>query len=527
MKYLFKTIKYLAAFLLSLIALIFVGSMVLYFSADRSIPVDENFKLRGKVISCEGGVTQYDSSFLKQSRQGLWEIYLKGGAEERGAAIGQLCKSLMYEQEKAFVDQIYEMIPSRGYVNFLKYLTVIYNRNLKRDIPDEFKKEIYASSLGCSHEFDFIGDAYDRQLNYHAAHDIGHVMQEYMLVGCTSFAVWGSQSADTTLIVARNFDFYAGDKFSENKLISFYFPDLGYKFASVGWAGMTGVLSGMNETGLTVTINAAQSRPPLSSKTPISIITRQILQYASNIEEAYNIALSMKSFVSESILIGSASDGYAAIIEKSPQSTVLYRENGERIISTNHFLSPENVSRLSKEDKLELEKGHSLYRYRRVEELLDSIGTITPEKAAFILRNPYGLHGKHIGWANEMAINQFIAHHTVIFQPAKRLMWVSTSPWQVGEMVAYDLGDIFKNGSQRGVDQNISKVTSIPADSLLLNNVCPKVVEFRKLAGIINEAIKERKSIDSNVLQRLVEINPDYDYTYSLIDKYNSSSKND
>ncbi len=163
MKYLFKTIKYLAAFLLSLIALIFVGSMVLYFSADRSIPVDENFKLRGEVISYEGGVTQYDSSFLRQARQGLWEIYLKGGAEERGAAIGQFCKSLMYEQEKAFVDQIYEMIPSIGYVNFLKYLTVIYNRNLKRDIPDEFKKEIYASSLGCSHEFDFIGDAYDRQ----------------------------------------------------------------------------------------------------------------------------------------------------------------------------------------------------------------------------------------------------------------------------------------------------------------------------------------------------------------------------
>ncbi|HRT84296.1 MAG TPA: choloylglycine hydrolase, partial [Bacteroidales bacterium] len=126
-----------------------------------------------------------------------------------------------------------------------------------------------------------------------------------------------------------------------------------------------------------------------------------------------------------------------------------------------------------------------------------------------------------------MAINQFIAHHAVIFQPEKRLMWVSTSPWQVGEMVAYDLGDVFKKGSQGGIDQNRSKVTSIPADSLLLNNVCPKVVEFRKLAGIINEAVKERKSIDSNVLQRFVEINPDYDYTYSLIDKYNSSSKKD
>ena len=35
--------------------------------------------------------------------------------------------------------------------------------------------------------------------------------------------------------------------------------------------------------------------------------------------------------------------------------------------------------------------------------------------------------GAELGLANEMAINQFSAHHSVIFQPEKKLMWVSTS----------------------------------------------------------------------------------------------------
>jgi predicted choloylglycine hydrolase len=108
-----------------------------------------------------------------------------------------------------------------------------------------------------------------------------------------------------------------GEKFAENKIVCFINPSDGYKFMMITWADLIGVVSGMNEKGLTVTINAARSAIPRQAATPVTILAREILQYASTIQEAYEISKKRKLFVSESIMIGSAIDHRTTIIEKS------------------------------------------------------------------------------------------------------------------------------------------------------------------------------------------------------------------
>lgn len=355
-------------------------------------------------------------------------------------------------------------------------------------------------------------------MNYHSAHDLGHAMQDYMLVGCSSFATWGTQSADSSLLIGRNFDFYVGDAFAHNKLVSFYEPEQGYKFASVGWPGMIGVLSGMNETGLTVTINAAKSAVPTGSATPISILTREILQYASTIEEAYAIAQKRQTFVSESILIGSAKDGKAAIIEKSPEKTVLFAgEEKDRIICTNHYQS----EAFSKDERNmeNIRTSDSPYRFARLKELINENRPIDVTKAASILRNHKGLQNADLGLANEMAINQFIAHHSVIFQPERRIMWVSTSPWQCGKYVAYDLNKIFSDS----IDflREISEPEqTIPADTFMEQPEFKQLLTYKKLTPLLLKKIRRKEKVEDSVLKRYEASNPSLYFVYEVLGDY-------
>ena len=406
------------------------------------------------------------NSWFRKSKTGLYELYIEGeNPFERGVIEGKLTKELVQLQEDYFSEQINKMIPSNFYRHFLKYFIGWFNRNLPKYVNEEFKEEIYGISFSASDNYGYIGDKYQRILNYHSAHDIGHALQNLMLVGCTSFGTWGTASKDSQLIIGRNFDFWVGDDFAKNKIIAFVNPQKGYKYMSVTWGGFVGVVSGMNEKGLTVTINAAKSGYPTGAATPVSLVAREIVQYAKNINEAIAIAQKRKMFVSESFLVGSAMDNKAVLIEKTPDAVAVYDPHQNTILCTNHFQSKEFL--YSEKNKEQQKNTATTYRYKRLQELLKQQPTNTVENTIRILRDYKGLNNANIGIGNEKAVNQFIAHHSIVFEPQKLKVWVSTAPWQMGAFVCYDLNKIF---SMAGLKKNIEIIDSaytIPADPFI------------------------------------------------------------
>lgn len=495
---------------------LFAVGLYLFNTADFQQPSDNIDWSRYELIIDTDTLSACRFGSRKLNEYGLWEMRIAGNPIDRGAAYGLMNSKLLENQESVFVEQIHQMIPSEYWVEFLHKLILIFNRNMANYIPIEYRQEIYAMSLSCSDKYNGYGSPYVRQLNYHAAHDIGHAMQEYMLVGCSSFATWGTNSEDGNLLIGRNFDFYMGTKFAENKLILFVEPTEGYDFVSVTWPGMMGVLSGMNEEGLTVTINAAKGALPVSSAMPISLLARHILQYASDISEAYEIAEQYKTFVSESLMIGSVKDGYVAVIEKTPERIALYKAPNERIVCTNHYQSAMFAD--DEYNKENMQTSDSPYRMERINELLDSMVPMNVEKAVYILRNRYGVGNKDIGIGNEKSVNQFIAHHSVVFQPDKLRMWVSTSPWQLGAFVCYDLHDVF--GKNQQVESYAIDSFTIPADTASVNNDCKRVVKYREQYNILMQAEKDLQRVSDDFIMEYINNNPHYYQVYNSLGDY-------
>jgi hypothetical protein len=388
---------------------------------------------------------QIGNNFLSKNNHGLWELYVEGDPLERGRVIGSLTRELMQNQERVFLSKVNDLVPSKTKQSLLRGFLKWYNRKMYRHIPEEFKAEIYGASRYSSDEFNSIAPPYLRALYLHSAHDIGHALQDLALVGCSSFAAWGNKTEDGSLVIGRNFDFYAGDDFAKEKIIAFVNPSKGYKYMSVTWGGMIGVVSGMNDQGLTITINAGKSKIPLIAKTPITLVTREILQYASTIDEAIEIARNREVFVSEAIFIGSAKDKRAAVIEVSPNNFGIYDvpNSAEQLICSNHFQS--NPYANDKRNLKQIKESHSMYRFDRMEELIEETEKLNPSEAIAILRNKNGLDDASIGFGNEKALNQLLAHHGIVFKPEELKVWVSTNPYQLGEFVAYDLNEVFSN----------------------------------------------------------------------------------
>lgn len=491
-------------------------------AADRAVLGAERKK-------ADAGFYTLGNSWIKKSETGLWEMYVEGDGFQRGVREGKLNRELAEKQEVAFVDQIKKMIPSQAMLNYLKFFIGFFNRDIDKYITEEYKEEIYGESLFASDKFDFIAPKYYRMLNYHAAHDIGHALQDKnMTVGCTAFSAWAGRTDDHTLIIGRNFDFYVGDAFAEDKLINFVKPAEGYRFMMVSWAGMIGAVSGMNEKGLTVTINASKSEIPTSAATPISLVAREILQYAKNINEALAIAKKRKTFVSESLLIGSAEDNRTATIEKTPSRTALFESpEPDYIICANHYQGkafqndPVNISNI--------EKSSSSYRLRRMTQLIGQHREITVADAASILRNRKGLNDEDIGLGNEKSLNQLIAHHSVIFKPAKLQVWISTNPFQLGQYVCYDLNKIFAEAP--GLDKKeelYEKALGIPADPFLYSAAFRKFNAWKEMREAFRMAHKKKlaPALSEKAITDFTDCNPEYFETYFILGNYYGDAGN-
>jgi hypothetical protein len=418
-------------------------------------------------------------------REGLRVVFLKGSPLEIGYADGTLMQEKMHTLENEFMKMIQGYVPKHWVMELLKNYVMYRNRHLSDFVPVDYRLEIYGTTLGCSDIHPEEGNFYNRLLNYHAAHDVSYMMIDNPFIsaraGCTAFGAWSNATVNGHLITGRNFDWEAAEIFSTNRVVEMCEPDGGIPFISLSWAGMAGVVSGMNRAGVSVTINGAPSKLPDEIATPVAIVAREILQSAHNLDEALRILRDAKVFVSTIWLVGSRADGKFVVVEKTPGATNVREADGDSIVCPNHFET--TGLKDGKRNQEYMAEATSVSREGRMLELIrTNYGKINATNAAGILRDRDLPGGVFAGDGHRSSLNAFIATHAVVMDLSAGIFWAASPPNQLGKFVAFDVNDF---------SHELPELT-VPADETIASGEYERTKQAQKFLTDGQRALKNK-----------------------------------
>lgn len=164
------------------------------------------------------------------------------------------------------------------------------------------------------------------------------------ITACSAVALTGSASADGVPRLARNLDFPSLGVLDGQSVLLIYRPRDRFAFAAVSWPGMAGVVSGMNEHGLTLA-NMEVDRPGGVPKAmPYALLYRTILEKCKTVKEAIDLLEKADRQTPNNLILMDA-DGGRAVVEIYPDKIVVRRaENDKPLISTNHRRDKDNIT---------------------------------------------------------------------------------------------------------------------------------------------------------------------------------------
>ncbi|HVJ68908.1 MAG TPA: C45 family peptidase [Caulifigura sp.] len=161
--------------------------------------------------------------------------------------------------------------------------------------------------------------------------------------GCSAFLVTPDRTATGEMMFGRNFDFPTFGVLDRFSCVMVVRPDGKRPFVSVAVPGFTGVISGMNDAGLSVaTLDVYASRDGSTmfdmNGAPLALTYRQILEECATVDEAR--ALLEKSPRTTWMNLACCDRNKAVIFEITPKMVGVRDPEGDILRCTNHFMLP-------------------------------------------------------------------------------------------------------------------------------------------------------------------------------------------
>jgi predicted choloylglycine hydrolase len=187
------------------------------------------------------------------------------------------------------------------------------------------------------------------------------------MTGCSTLALPAEASPDGVARFGRNLDFPSFNVADKQSVVFIVRPQGRFAFAAVGWPGIVGVLSGMNEHGLCLANMEVRRGIRLPVAMPYMLLYRTILEQCRTVDEAISLLESSKRQTANNLMLMDAA-GNRAVAEIRPESVVVRRgQAGEALISTNHQRG-QNTTTLGRCDRYDRLKAASTEKFGRIDE---------------------------------------------------------------------------------------------------------------------------------------------------------------
>jgi hypothetical protein len=378
-------------------------------------------------------------------RAGLRQVFLQGTPEAIGTEHVRALADRMSADESALWGEYERRVPwwlaRMGLIDWGR----LRFRSLDLGVPEARRRELAAEALGFVPDpFSGRMDTYQRLLFLHSLYDLSVPLERSPLIGCTTLALDGDHTADGHVLVARTFDFEAGEWLDRDKVVFLVREEGAIPFASVGWPGFLGVVTGMNAEGLLVVVHGGRAGAASADGMPVAFSLRQVLSKAHDTPEALDLLRAQAVLVSHIVFVADA-QGRFAVVERAPGVPAFVRRTGARVAVTNHFEGP-----LADDPRnVGVERGTStLARRARADELLAGVAarSATPASALGMLRDRRCIGDPECPPGDRRAIDAGIATHGVVADTTARVLWVGAGPHLRGAFVRLDLGELLAAG---------------------------------------------------------------------------------
>ncbi len=242
--------------------------------------------------------------------------------------IGEQIGALALKPARRLISFPRDMLKQNG-VSWLLPFLELGARRMAENFPPAYRRELDAMAVAS-------GVSQADLLLANTVFDL------YKVLGCSTLTVEAARSATGAPLFGRNLDFPTLGYLHEYSLVTVYRPRGKHSFVSIGFPGMVGCLSGMNDAGLALAVlevyeSRDGSRPFNAQGMPYAMAYRWLLENCATTEQAEAALRRMKRTVMSNLAVCDRRGG--TVFELTPAVVEVRRPADGICAATNHFRS--------------------------------------------------------------------------------------------------------------------------------------------------------------------------------------------